>query len=511
MADDSLHPLLATQRQRSLILRVIRFVFFIIIVTVALVTLFNEAGPPGTETGISLEVPWWLPVIIAVGLFAVALLIDLATPNKKISTISGVFLGLFAGLLATVALSLLLDLVLGAWLPANIVVNFKAFTGLIKLLIGISLCYLGIVTVLQTQDEFRLVIPYVEFSKQIRGVKPLLVDTSALVDGRIVDLAASGLLQSTIIIPRFVIQELQTLADSQDKLKRSRGRRGLDAVGKLQRTGRVDVAIEEPVGLPVALPGPTGVATIGSGGLTVDQALVELAQQLSARIVTTDTGLARVAQIQGLIVLNLHDLAAAMRQNLIPGESLTLGIVRKGEMPGQGVAYLEDGTMVVVEKAADRIGGEVNAVVVSTMQTAGGRMVFARLSGGDLAGSASSDQQLAGFPTSSAPHERQHHAAEGETITDAAGPVPSHTDGAVSDAALRQATNFADSSDSSFSSDSPRTANAANAVHTADPASSERIPPVEDHPSASGTTPPATGRPHGSFVRREPTGRNPRR
>lgn len=495
MADDFLHPLLATQRQRSLILRVIRFVFFILIVTVALVTLFNEAGPPGTETGISLEVPWWLPVIIAVGLFAVALLIDLATPNKKISTISGVFLGLFAGLLATVALALLLDLVLGAWLPANIVAQFKAFTGLIKLLIGISLCYLGIVTVLQTQDEFRLVIPYVEFSKQVRGVKPLLVDTSALVDGRIVDLAASGLFQSTIVIPRFVIQELQTLADSQDKLKRSRGRRGLDAVGKLQRTGRVDVAIEEPVGLPVALPGPTGVAPVGSGGLTVDQALVELAQQLSARIVTTDTGLARVAQIQGLIVLNLHDLAAAMRQNLIPGESLVLEIVRKGELSGQGVAYLDDGTMVVVEKAADRIGNEVSAVVVSTMQTAGGRMVFARASGGE----ASSGTQS----------EPPHGPVAEQHTSDALGAI-GH---AAAESAAPAASNEAHAPTENNTAAATRHAEQAEPVRVESsvPPHTGAVEAQAGQASSGGTAQTQPPRPHAPFTRREPTGRNPRR
>lgn len=459
MTADPLHPFVASQRQRSLILRLTRFGFFIAIVTVALVTLFNEAGPPGTETGISLEVPWWLPVAIALGIFLVAIGIDFLTPNKKIATISGVFLGLFAGLLAAVAMSLVIDLVLNAWLPGNILTQFKAFSGLIKLFLGIALCYLGIVTVLQTQDDFRLVIPYVEFAKQIRGVKPLLLDTSALIDGRIVDLASTGLLQSPIVIPRFVIAEMQTLADSQDKLKRARGRRGLDAVGRLQRTGRVDVTIED-----------VAPAMVG-----VDQALVDLAQQLSARILTTDMGLTRVAQIHGVIVLNMHEIAASLRPALLPGEQISLSIIKSGEQPGQGVGYLEDGTMVVVEHAASRIGTDVFALVVSTMQTNAGRLVFARLM--DVVRSPAAAP--APLPAADAPHDA-HAGAEHP-------PLP-----------LTHVDEPGRSSDEQAPAAEAPAAPGAHADATGEAPSGAARPPRSPFPPSG----PA---------RREPTGRNPRR
>lgn len=311
------------------------------------------------------KIAWWVPVAIALVLFGLVVLIDVATPNKKISSISAVLFGLLAGILATVAISAIIELALRVWLPDAALRTIEPLIQIIKPLLGIALCYLGITTILQTQDDFRLVIPYVEFAKQIRGTKPLMLDTSALIDARIADVAATGLLQAPLIIPRFVVAELQTLSDSADRLKRARGRRGLEVVTRLQRQGTLDVSIDET---PVA-------------AMAVDQALVRLADQLTARIITTDHGLTRVAQIHGVSVLNMHDIAAAFRPQLIPGEVVSLRLVKPGEHAGQGVGYLDDGTMVVAEHAADMIGREVQVLVTSTIQTAAGRMVFARLSG----------------------------------------------------------------------------------------------------------------------------------
>jgi len=349
-----LDPLEAAQRQRAVVMRIVRICFVVFLMSVALLYAAQVAVASGIE--------WYFPVVTAALLAALGFLVDLATPRKKISTISGVFLGLFAGMLATVALSALIDLLSQVWIPPEALSKLSPFISLFKVMLGITLCYLGIATVLQTQDDFRLVIPYVEFAKQIRGAKPLLLDSSALIDARIVDVAGTGILQAPLVIPHFVIAELQVLADSGDRMKRARGRRGLDVIGKLQRSG-LDVSVDET---PVA-------------GKSVDQMLVELAKRMPGTVVTTDVGLARVAQIQGVTVLNLHDVANALRPALIPGEQVSIRLVKPGEQPGQGVGYLEDGTMIVVEGGAAYVGEQVQAEVTSSLQTSAGRLIFARL------------------------------------------------------------------------------------------------------------------------------------
>jgi uncharacterized protein YacL len=217
--------------------------------------------------------------------------------------------------------------------------------------------------VLTTKDDFRLVIPYVEFAKQVRGVRPLLLDTSALIDGRINELGATGFLDAPIIVPQFVVDELQALADSSDKLKRARGRRGLDMVSRLQQNPYVDLSIDNPRVEPT----------------TVDRMLVELAKDQKMRILTTDAALKKVAQINGVAVLNINDLAATLKTAAIPGEALQVTLVKAGDVEGQGVGYLPDGTMIVVEGGAERIGSSVNAIVTNSLQTSAGRMIFARL------------------------------------------------------------------------------------------------------------------------------------
>ncbi|MFG0273547.1 MAG: PIN/TRAM domain-containing protein, partial [Phycisphaerales bacterium] len=170
-----------------------------------------------------------------------------------------------------------------------------------------------------------------------------------------------------IIVPRFVLAELQLLADSSDRMKRARGRRGLDIVTRLQKAPRLDVSIDD-------------FATAGKG---VDTALVEVAHALNAVIVTTDTGLARVAKIQSIPILNVNDLANSLKPNVIPGEALALQVMKQGEQAGQGVGYLDDGTMVVVEDGAKWIGQHVTISVTSSMQTSAGRLIFGRV--GDVA------------------------------------------------------------------------------------------------------------------------------
>ncbi|GJQ29021.1 MAG: hypothetical protein HBSAPP03_09050 [Phycisphaerae bacterium] len=356
-----LSPADVADRQRTVFVRTVRAGYLILMATFTSLAVIQAAGDQQLA-----DVPWrlWLPVAVAVFLFGVSILVDLLTPTKKIATIMGVLVGVIAGMLATLAIGFVIDLLLQSWVPEGEALKaLKPVVNNIKIMMGITLCFLGIVTVLQTKDDFRLVIPYVEFAKQLRGTRPILIDTSILIDGRLTDVAATGFIQAPLIIPRFVVQELHLLADQGDSMTRAKGRRGLDMIAKLQRSPKLDVTIDET---PVP-------------GKAVDQMLVELARTMPALIMTSDMGLARVAAIQNIGVLNLNDLANALKSALVPGESLTLKLIRPGEQPGQAVGFLPDGTMIVVEDGAPRIGQTTPLTVTSSLQTSAGRLIFARL------------------------------------------------------------------------------------------------------------------------------------
>jgi len=239
----------------------------------------------------------------------------------------------------------------------------------IKLMLGIVCCYLAISFVLQTKDDIRFVIPYVEFTKQSRGARPLILDTSVIIDGRIADICETRIIDSALMIPRFVLQELQSIADSSDKLKRNRGRRGLDMLNKLQTNDKVEIKISD-----ARLP------SIEEGG-DVDQKLVALAKKIEGRVVTNDYNLNKIATLRGVDVININDLANAMKPVVMPGEAVTVRIIKPGEEAGQGVGYLEDGTMVVAEGSRDKINEDVTLTVTSVLQTSAGRMIFGRPEG----------------------------------------------------------------------------------------------------------------------------------
>jgi uncharacterized protein YacL len=227
--------------------------------------------------------------------------------------------------------------------------------------IAVVLSFLSVLTILHVKDDFKFVIPFVELKREGGGAKPVILDTSAIIDGRIADVMDTKVLDTRIIVPRFVLNELQQVADSQDKLKRNRGRRGLDVLNRLRKSKGVEVQ-------EVELPDIQGV----------DAKLVRLAKNLDARIVTTDFNLNKVAQVQGVDVINVNDIAAALRPVVLQGEKLTIKIIRTGESAGQGVGYIEDGTMVVAEECANKIGQEVELMVTNVLQTSSGRLIFGR-------------------------------------------------------------------------------------------------------------------------------------
>jgi uncharacterized protein YacL len=208
----------------------------------------------------------------------------------------------------------------------------------------------------------------VEFSKQVRGARPIIVDTSAIIDGRILDVADTGVLESRLIVPRFVLHELQLVADHGDKLKRNRGRRGLDVLNKLQSNRKVEVILYDWTGH--ASPEETE---------DTDQKLLALSKELNGRLMTTDFNLSKVAQVRGVDVININELAGALRPTVLPGERLHVKLVKAGEDPSQGVGFLDDGTMVVVEQGRSHLNDDVELTVTNVLQTSSGRMIFGRL------------------------------------------------------------------------------------------------------------------------------------
>ncbi len=359
-----------------MILHILRALFILLMAAVGGSFLQDQAQAGGRYT--------WLAMMVALVVGVVIVSLDILSPRKKLSILSGTFLGLLVGVFAAYALSFVVQLVVTQYLPAispsaaaylskrtppGDTTNGDVMIHFINLMVGISTCYLSISFVLQTKDDFRFVIPYVEFSKQTKGARPILLDTSVLIDGRINDIADSGILESQLVVPRFVLHELQAVADSGDKLKRNRGRRGLDVLARLQNNKRVEVILYEQD--PAESDNPEENQ--------VDQRLMRLGKELGARVLTNDFNLNKVAQLHGVDVVNINDLANALKPVVLPGEKMSVLLVKSGEQAGQGIGYLEDGCMVVVEQGRPYLNQEVDFTVTSVMQTSAGRMIFGRM------------------------------------------------------------------------------------------------------------------------------------
>jgi len=307
----------------------------------------------------------WTPSLFFVGTVLgvlLVILLDVFTRNKQITTLSAIYFGLILGLLFGDLFSRAID-------PIVNTESTKWLLTPLRILITLFFCYICVSTLFQTKDDFRFIIPYVEFSKQIKGGKPLVLDTSVIIDGRIADICDTKIIDTKLIVPRFVLHELQNVADSGDKLRRNRGRRGMDMLKRMQSNPKVDLQIHEG-----NIPELQDVHE-------VDQRLVILAKALSARVVTNDYNLNKVAQLQGVEVININELANALKSVALPGEVLKVKLIKPGDQIGQGVGYLDDGTMVVVEQGRALIGQDVNATVTSVLQTSAGRMIFGRADG----------------------------------------------------------------------------------------------------------------------------------
>lgn len=294
-----------------------------------------------------------------VGGAVVVIVIDMLIRRKRLDVISSVYFGLIVGLFLAYVVSLALTPLMPKEEPVQSVVN---------IIVATVVCYLCISLLIQTRNDFRFIIPYVEFSKEAKGRRPYILDTSVVIDGRIADVIDAKLFDSQLIMPRFVIGELQGIADSDDRLRRGRGRRGLDVLNRLRNNPDVDLQIYDRE-LPEF------------AGQSVDLKLITLAKHLEGKLVTNDYNLNKIARLHGVGVINLNDVANALKPIFLPGEHVHVRLVKPGEEPGQGVGYLEDGTMVVVEGGRDHLHEQVQIAVTSVLQTSAGRMIFGRFEG----------------------------------------------------------------------------------------------------------------------------------
>ncbi|VAX36335.1 Membrane-associated protein containing RNA-binding TRAM domain and ribonuclease PIN-domain, YacL B.subtilis ortholog [hydrothermal vent metagenome] len=238
------------------------------------------------------------------------------------------------------------------------------FHSVSRVVLTLIFSYLGAVLALRGKDEFNVIIPYVRFKRQDIKEGIILLDTSVIIDGRVRDIYKINFLNGRLVVPRFVLEELQQLADSSNDNKRQKGRRGMELLREMQKDTQVDIRIHEDDLIEEE---------------EVDARLIHLSKMMDARLCTTDFNLGRIAGIQGIEVLNIHELSNMLKPVTSSGEQLQIKLVKKGRESGQAVGYLEDGTMVVVAEAESEVGKDVNVTVTSVLQTQAGKMVFGKL------------------------------------------------------------------------------------------------------------------------------------
>ena len=338
---------------------VLRAIYFLVCASAIATFVHPSNKPPEIVEGH--EIVAFLSILLVT---QAGTLVDVFIPRKRVEVLSAVYFGLLTGALLSYLMVQAINPVFAS------MKSMEVYRGGIVLVLTLMITYFSTSLLIQTRDDFRFVIPYVEFARELKGIRPLILDSSALIDGRIADVVETKILDSKMIVPDFVLKEVQDIADSQDKNRRMRGRRGLEVLAKLQQMPHAEVSVYD-----------TKKKEVDFRGLTVDQRLVELGKDLNGRVVTSDFNLNRVAAVQGVEVINLNDVASSLRPRYLPGDSLKVRVIREGEGQAQGVGYLDDGTMVVCEQARDMIGKEIETTVTSVLQSSTGRMIFARPNG----------------------------------------------------------------------------------------------------------------------------------
>ena len=297
---------------------------------------------------------WQQGVFLAGSISVFVIAVDMFLKGFSLRGMTSLTLGLFVG-----------------WLAAKLLAASPLFeygdpsiVYLMRMALFLILMYLGAVMALRGKDDFNFIIPFVRFVPQEVNNPPVIVDTSALIDGRVVGLCATRFMTTALVIPQFVLDELHRVADSEDPAKRARGRKGIETLSELKKIPQLDLRIHE---------------TDIKRGQTVDDKLMFLAQSLKARLLTTDFNLAKLAEFHGVEWLNLNALAKVLHSGVVVGEEITIMLVRQGKEAGQTLGYMPDGSMVVVEDSKAHLGKSVLVEVTSVLPSAGGKMIFARV------------------------------------------------------------------------------------------------------------------------------------
>lgn len=302
----------------------------------------------GTEAG------GYVGAVIAAACGLLIVISERSFSRVSLRGLSSIVFGLLLGILMAKLMADILTLI-----PMD-----QSFQAGARVILTVVFSYLGGVMAIRGKDEFHLIIPYVQFKRSDVRADIVLLDTSAIIDGRVKDIYLTHFLSGRMVVPRFVLAELQKLCDSAEDIKRQRGRRGLDLLKVMQEDPKVDVRVHED-----ELDSREGV----------DARLVRLAKIMDARICTTDYNLAQSAGLQGVQVLNVHELANVAKANFFTGEEFEVVLIKEGKEQGQAVAYLDDGTMVVVSHGRDMIGKRATVTVMSVLQTSSGKMIFAEV------------------------------------------------------------------------------------------------------------------------------------
>jgi len=321
-------------------------------VTLLFVRLFFIVGSSLMGYGAGMEIGEGL-MGLAMGFSFSFIIIVLEVMMRRVSVrgLSSMVFGLLLGMLMA-------KIVSNAFILFPIDASMRSLTNVI---LTLSFCYLGAALGLRGRDEFNIIIPYVKLKRQGEISDLVILDTSAVIDGRILDVCKTNFLEAKIIVPRFVLKELQTIADSSDSIKRQRGKRGIEILQNIQR--EINITIQEEDFPEIH---------------DVDTKLIRLAKLLEAKVVTVDYNLNRIATLQGVKILNINELSNALKAIVLPGESLEIKIIKEGKEYNQGVGYLEDGTMVVVENGRKLLGKTLSVAVTSVLQTQAGKMIFAK-------------------------------------------------------------------------------------------------------------------------------------
>ena len=318
----------------------------------------------GIAIALGFQFPAWIGALSGAALMGLLLVIDIVLARFSMRDFSHATLGLAIGLFC-------------AWLITRIGIfqltyfqnmpEGDALRNMVEVLVYAALAFFGVCFALRSdRDQFAFIIPYVRFRRDASEGEPLLLDTNIIIDGRIPDVLRTGFLTGSVVVPRFVLEELQRLTESGDSQKVLRGRRGLDVMERLREVEGARVVIHEE-------------SAHGERNLTVDSRLVALAREINARLLTNDENLAKVARLRGITVLNFNELAHALQPQLHPGDELALPLTKTGKEKHQAVGYLPDGTMIVVNHAAGEVGQTVKVIISSALPTSAGRLIFAEL------------------------------------------------------------------------------------------------------------------------------------